>query len=218
MVSFTEENYLKEIFKIYYHTKEIVPANALAKELNLSAAAVSEMLLKLESKKLLTYKKYKGIDLTSKGNAMAISIIRKHRLWEYFLVEKLNFSWDQVHDIAEELEHINSVALIEKLDEFLGYPKFDPHGDPIPDKNGKFPLIKTIPLSNAKLHFEYEISGIEEHSKTFLSFCQEQGLKPKNKLKINAKNAYDGSMAITINGKIKTQLSELTAKKIFVKL
>jgi DtxR family transcriptional regulator, Mn-dependent transcriptional regulator len=135
MVSFTEENYLKEIFKIAYQSKSIVPANTLAKELNLSGAAVSEMILKLEVKNLVKYQKYKGIELTNKGSSMAVSIIRKHRLWECFLVEKLQFSWDEVHEIAEELEHIKSNALIEKLDEFLGNPKFDPHGDPIPDKH-----------------------------------------------------------------------------------
>jgi DtxR family transcriptional regulator, Mn-dependent transcriptional regulator len=218
MISFTEENYLKEIFKIYYHSKSMVPANALAKELNLSAPSVSEMLLKLEAKQLISYQKYKGIALTKKGTSLAITIIRKHRLWETFLVEKLKFSWDEVHDIAEELEHIKSNALIERLDLFLGKPKFDPHGDPIPDQNGLFPSLKAIPLSNAQLHKDYEISGIEEHSKSFLSYCQEEGLKPKHKLKINSKNNYDGSIAITINGKSKTQLSESTAKKIFVKI
>jgi DtxR family transcriptional regulator, Mn-dependent transcriptional regulator len=218
MISFTEENYLKEIFKIYTQSKSIVPANALAKELNLSAPSVSEMLLKLASKKLVHYKKYKGIALTKKGTDMAIAIIRKHRLWESFLVEKLQFSWDEVHDIAEELEHIKSNALIEKLDVFLGYPKFDPHGDPIPDKRGKFPTVKTMQLSNVKVNVEYEIAGIEEHSKPFLAYCEEQGLKPKHKIKINAKNTYDGSLAITINGKNKTQLSETTAKKIVVKV
>jgi DtxR family transcriptional regulator, Mn-dependent transcriptional regulator len=218
MVSFTEENYLKEIFKIAYQSKSVVPANTLAKELNLSGAAVSEMILKLEVKNLVKYQKYKGIELTSKGNSMAVSIIRKHRLWEYFLVEKLQFSWDEVHDIAEELEHIKSNALIERLDEFLENPKFDPHGDPIPDKHGKFPSIKTVPLSNAKLNTVYEISGIEEHSKPFLNYCESEGLKPKHTIKINTKNNYDGSMTITINGKHKTQLSELTGKKIFVKV
>ncbi len=218
MVSWTEENYLKEIFKLYFINKTKVPANELAKALNLSAPSVSEMLLKLEAKHLINYEKYKGIALTKRGTALAITIIRKHRLWETFLVEQLKFSWDEVHDIAEELEHIKSLALIEKLDVFLGKPKFDPHGDPIPDKNGHFPILKAIPLSNAQLHKAYEISGIEEHSKNFLTYCQDEGLKPKHTLKINSKNMYDGSISITINGKSKTQLSESTAKKIFVKI
>jgi DtxR family transcriptional regulator, Mn-dependent transcriptional regulator len=218
MISHTEENYLKEIFKIYNQTKDMVPANKLAKELDLSAPAVSEMLLKLESKKLITYTKYKGIQLTAKGNTKAIAIIRKHRLWEYFLVEKLQYSWEEVHDIAEQLEHIQSETLVDKLDLFLGQPQFDPHGDPIPDKNGKFPNVKTISLASAMLKTSYEISGIEEHSKPFLNFCQDNGLKPKRKIKIISKNTYDGSISVIVDGKQQTQLSESTAKKIFIKI
>src|ERR1700754_3538559 len=147
-MSFTtsEENYIKSIFHLQQETG-LVNTNSLAAEMKTRPASVTDMLKKLKSKKLLQYEKYKGFKLNEAGKKAALDIVRKHRLWEFFLVEKLKFDWDKVHPIAEELEHISSEELIQRLDNFLGNPSFDPHGDPIPDKNGKIPVIKQLSLS-----------------------------------------------------------------------
>jgi DtxR family transcriptional regulator, Mn-dependent transcriptional regulator len=128
----SEENYLKAIYHLSKEEDESVSTNALAERLETTAASVSDMLKKLAKKELIEYKKYQGVNISEKGKRVALQIIRKHRLWEVFLVEKLSFNWDEVHEIAEQLEHIDSPTLVKRLDEFLGYPKFDPHGDPIP--------------------------------------------------------------------------------------
>src|SRR5688500_18567354 len=160
MNSFTEENYLKAIFKLLEGDDEAVTTNAIAEKMNTRAASVTDMLKKLSEKKLINYKKYQGVTLTSSGKKIALNIIRKHRLWEVFLVEKLNFKWDEVHDIAEQLEHINSDTLIERIDKFLNYPKFDPHGDPIPDINGKFQSNKSVLVSELKLNSVGIMTGV----------------------------------------------------------
>src|SRR5688572_3663166 len=147
MNSHTEENYLKAIFKLLEKEKGEVSTNAIAEKVNTKAASVTDMLKKLADKKLINYKKYQGVTLTAKGEKIAINIIRKHRLWEVFLVEKLKYKWDEIHDIAEQLEHIQSDSLIDRIDSFLNYPKFDPHGDPIPDLNGNFQQQKSQLLS-----------------------------------------------------------------------
>ena len=146
-VSTTEENYLKAIYKISERNNNLASTSAISAELNTTAASVTDMLKKLSNKALINYQKYRGVSLTKEGGSLATALIRKHRLWEVFLVDKLHFSWDEVHDIAEELEHINSAALIERLDAFLEYPKFDPHGEPIPNKDGKIMLRRQLPLT-----------------------------------------------------------------------
>ncbi|HWW38828.1 metal-dependent transcriptional regulator, partial [Pedobacter sp.] len=138
MESYTEENYLKVIYHLSNLTTGTVQTNAIADKIQTRPASVTDMMKKLAEKQLINYVKYQGVSLTEKGKATAVNIVRKHRLWELFLVKTLNFKWDEVHEIAEELEHVNSQLLIERLDEYLGYPKSDPHGDPIPDKNGNF--------------------------------------------------------------------------------
>ena len=148
MISHTEENYLKAIFKIAERENKTASTNSIAAILNTSAASVSDMLKRLSDKKLINYKKYKGVTLTTEGNIVATHLVRKHRLWEVFLVNKLKFSWEQVHDIAEQLEHIQSLELINRLDNFLNNPKFDPHGDPIPNAEGKFTLRNQHPLND----------------------------------------------------------------------
>src|SRR3954464_4250115 len=137
MNTLAEENYLKSIYHLSLNADN-VSTNQIAASLNTRAASVSDMLKKLADKKLINYAKYQGVNLTAAGEKIAVNIIRKHRLWEYFLVEKLNFKWDEVHDMAEEMEHISSTELIDRLDKFMDYPKRDPHGDPIPDSNGNF--------------------------------------------------------------------------------
>ena len=148
MNSFTEENYLKAIYKLSLNGVQGVSTNAIADKLATKPSSVTDMIKKLADKKLVSYQKYQGVNLTKKGSDVAVSIIRNHRLWEVFLVEKLNFKWDEVHDLAEELEHINTHKLTERLDEFLGFPKFDPHGDPIPDKDGNIIQHKDVTLSD----------------------------------------------------------------------
>ena len=138
-MTFSEENYLKTIYHLTIISDSEISTNAIAEKMETKASSVTDMLKKLAEKDLVDYKKYQGVSLTEKGKLSAKMIVRKHRLWEVFLVEKLDFSWDEVHDIAEQLEHIKSEKLINKLDDFLGNPTEDPHGDPIPDKNGKLP-------------------------------------------------------------------------------
>ncbi|MBV1888574.1 MAG: metal-dependent transcriptional regulator, partial [Urechidicola sp.] len=147
-LSYTEENYLKAIFSLSIKNENAVSTNDIANKLNTKASSVTDMIKKLADKKLVDYKKYQGATLTKKGLKIAVSIVRNHRLWEVFLVEKLDFTWDKVHDLAEQLEHIKSEQLTEKLDTFLGHPTHDPHGDPIPDKDGKIDFGINETLSN----------------------------------------------------------------------
>src|SRR6185312_6510017 len=146
MNTFTEENYLKAIYHLSTQ-EENVSTNQIAVSLNTKAASVTDMLKKLADKELINYAKYQGVTLTVQGEKVALNIVRKHRLWEYFLVEKLNFKWDEVHDVAEELEHISSRELVDRLDDFMGNPKYDPHGDPTPDRHGKFKAHELKPVS-----------------------------------------------------------------------
>ncbi|MBC7654314.1 MAG: metal-dependent transcriptional regulator [Oligoflexus sp.] len=200
-LSFTEENYLKNIFHLNFNVDENVSTNALAEVLNTKAASVTDMLKKLSEKELVNYEKYQGVTLTKIGEEQAITVIRKHRLWEVFLVEKLNFKWDEVHDIAEELEHINSEKLINRLDEFLNFPKTDPHGDPIPDKNGVLKSQELIPVSKLKVGDKGLISGVREHSAEFLKYLDKTGLILGESLNIIEIINFDGSVMLLIKGK-----------------
>ena len=149
MHTLTEENYLKAIYKLHEDKPDKINTNAIAGLVDTAPASVTDMLRKLADKKLIRYAKYQGVSLTATGKKAAVSVIRKHRLWELFLVEKLGYSWDEVHEIAEQLEHIHSDSLVSRLSTFLGNPRMDPHGDPIPDENGNFHSRKSIPLSAA---------------------------------------------------------------------
>lgn len=217
--SFTEENYLKAIFSLsrLYNEQE-VSTNQISEHLKNKAASVTDMLKRLSDKKLIDYKPYRGVKLTEKGKRTAVKVIRKHRLWEVFLVEKLNFKWDEVHDIAEQLEHINSDELIEKLDHFLGRPKADPHGDPIPDASGKFYASRSVPLSDASLKTILIVTGVNDHSKEFLQYLSNSGIKLGDHFKIEAKNSYDGSVKIKINNRQPLFLSEKVASNILVEV
>ena len=160
MITLAEEDYLKAIFSIQLKTEEKVSTNEISKEIKTSPASVSDMLKKLEEKELIHYEKYKGVELSKKGKKIAIHIIRKHRLWETFLVNKLKFNWEDVHEVAEELEHIKSHDLIDKLDKYLDYPKFDPHGEPIPTKEGKVASKKTIPLNKLQINIKGKVTEV----------------------------------------------------------
>jgi DtxR family Mn-dependent transcriptional regulator len=166
--SFTEENYLKAIYKLQEKQKTEVSTNDISKEINTKAASVTDMLKRLSDKSLIHYQKYQGVSLTDTGSKIALTIIRKHRLWETFLVNKLKFKWDEVHDIAEQLEHVESDDLVEKLNDYLGSPQYDPHGDPIPNKKGVFSNKKMIALYEMPIGFKGRVVGVSEHSTTFL--------------------------------------------------
>lgn len=199
MVSLTEENYLKSIYHLSKAGAESVTTNALAENLNTKAASVTDMIKKLAAKDYISYEKYYGVNITAKGKGVALSVIRKHRLWETFLVQKLDFAWDEVHEVAEQLEHIQSKRLIEKLDEFLGYPKVDPHGDPIPDVNGKFKASQQTPIDTLKPGVESVIVAVKDSDSQLLKFLDKIGAHPGKKLKVLAREEYDGSMEVLIN-------------------
>lgn len=217
MQSFTEENYLKIIYHLSQNHDGTVQTNAIAEKMQTKAASVTDMIKKLADKELVDYKKYQGVKLTLTGKSAALNIVRKHRLWEVFLVEKLNFRWDEVHDIAEELEHINSSELIERLDEFLGFPKSDPHGDPIPDKSGKFDAVAFVKLNKLKRGDEGLIMGVSEHSSAFLKHLEKSGLTLGKGIKITEINDFDGSIELMLERK-NLSVSREVAKHILIKL
>jgi DtxR family Mn-dependent transcriptional regulator len=217
MQSFTEENYLKIIYHLSQNNNEAIQTNAIAEKMQTKAASVTDMIKKLAEKQLINYKKYQGVTLTPSGKSTAINIVRKHRLWEVFLVEKLNFKWDEVHDIAEDLEHIKSTELIERLDEFLSFPKSDPHGDPIPDKNGQFDSVPFTKLNKLRPTDQGLIMGVSEHSSTFLKHLEKLGLTLGKKISITEINDFDGSVELILEQK-KISVSREVAKHILIKL
>ena len=196
MFSQSEENYLKAIYSIETKTSFNISTNLIAEKMHTKASSVTDMLKKLAAKELVIYKKYKGVFLTEKGKKIALKVIRKHRLWEYFLVNKLNYSWDEVHDIAEQLEHIKSDTLIDNLESFLKFPKFDPHGDPIPDKNGKIMLIKTVNLLNLKVGQKGVLESLKDSSDSFLKYLNKKNLALRDKIKVIDIEPFDNSIHI----------------------
>jgi len=199
--SFSEENYLKIIFHLEQQTNSAALTTDIARIIGLKAASVSEMLKKLSAKKLITYQKYQGVKLTPVGKRKAVSIVRKHRLWEVFLLQQLGFAWDEVHDMAEQLEHIDSDELINRLDKYLGYPKFDPHGDPIPDKNGKIVNHKSLLLSEGKAKTNYILAGVSNHNNLFLKHLSDLGFKLNDTITVKSIMDYDKSYMVAVNGK-----------------
>ncbi|MGZ3946280.1 MAG: metal-dependent transcriptional regulator [Mucilaginibacter sp.] len=216
MNTFTEENYLKAIYHLSIQ-EESVSTNQIAASLSTKAASVTDMLKKLAEKELINYTKYQGVTLTPAGEKVALSIIRKHRLWEYFLVEKLNFKWDEVHDVAEELEHIASKELIDRLDDFMGNPKYDPHGDPIPDSKGKFKAHELKPVSGMEVNKEGIISGVRDHSPAFLQYLEKMDLTIGKKIKIAEINTYDHSVTLQAGDK-KLHISREVANNLLIAL
>ena len=218
MGSFTEENYLKAIYHLSENDLSPVTTNGISDLFNIKAASVTDMLKKLANKQLINYIKYQGVTLTPSGKNTAIEVIRKHRLWEVFLVDKLGFKWDEVHDIAEDLEHVNSALLTERLDNFLGNPKIDPHGDPIPDKFGKIKQQKLVKISAMKADAIGTISGICEHSAVFLKYLEKAGLLLGTKVKIKEIIEFDGSAVLILDKKTEVTISREAAKNILVVL
>ncbi len=215
MLTFSEENYLKTIFHLEQIHSNGVSTNALSKEMETKASSVTDMIKKLSEKKLINYKKYKGFKLSQFGMETAIAIIRKHRLWEVFLVEKLNFSWDEVHEVAEQLEHIKSEKLTNKLDAFLAYPKIDPHGDPIPNKDGNFPKISKMLFSECQVGDEGTFIGVKDSSSIFLQFLDKNNIYLNAKVKIIQKEAFDLSLKIEINNNT-IMVSHKTASNLYL--
>ena len=216
MLSLTEENYLKAIFNLSNYNDERVSTNAISEEMGTSAASVSDMLKKLLDKGYVKYEKYKGVRLSSKGVKKATNVLRKHRLWETFLVENLEFNWSEVHDIAEELEHIKSNKLINRLEKFLGYPKFDPHGDPIPSENGKFPNTNTISLDKVNIGTNGNVMGVSIDDKLFLDYLTKLNIQIGSRVHVLNKNDFDQSLTIKINNKT-YQISHDVSKNILIK-
>ena len=216
MNSQTEENYLKAIFYLTYQVENWASTTALAERLKTKASSITDMVQKLAEKGFVDYKKYQGVRLTVNGKKIALGIIRKHRLWEVFLVDKLDFKWDEVHEIAEQLEHIQSKDLTDRLDAFLDFPKFDPHGDPIPDKDGNLvEHAQSISLDNLQKAERGIVVGVNDSNDHFLRFLDEHALVLGVKLTVLDIFPYDGSVRIKV-GKEEKSLSHKVAKNLFV--
>ncbi len=215
-LSYTEENYLKAIYHLSYLGKECITTNEIAEMLNTKPASVSDMLKKLSQKEMINYVKYYGVEITDQGKSCALKIVRKHRLWEVFLVEKLKFNWDEVHDVAEELEHIQSNLLIERLDHFLGFPKYDPHGDPIPGADGLLREKPQIGLCDLTINDIGFLSNVKEAGVAFLQYCDKVGLKIGVKIKVIDKVSFDNSLEIEIDNIKTISISKEVSKNIFV--
>jgi DtxR family transcriptional regulator, Mn-dependent transcriptional regulator len=213
--SITEENYLKAIFA-NGGNGQIISTNTLAAAIHIKASSVTDMLKKLKSKKLILYKPYEGCKLTVLGEKVALMLIRKHRIWETFLYQTLGFSWEEVHFIAEELEHIKSDQLINRLDAFLGFPKTDPHGDIIPDVNGNWKNNNATPLNETAIGVVCNVHRVRSHEIGLLEMLNHYKIKIGTSIEIIAKFAYDESIEVRLNGKENIVLSKTIAKNILV--
>ena len=216
MTSLAEENYLKAIYKLQEKHGDIVTTSALADILEINAASVTDFIKKMALKKLITYEKSKGVKLSEQGRQIALSIIRKHRLWEVWLVNNLGFKWDEVHEIAEQLEHVISNDLIEKLDEHLGHPKSDPHGDLIPDSKGRFAKNSSKPLLEHKVGEKTKFVGVAEHSNSFLQYLTKNNIKLGDELLVESIEEFDSSFQVKVNSKEQKLLSKDVVKNLFV--
>ena len=216
MFSQAEENYLKAIYSLEGETQKGISTNLIANKMQTKASSVTDMIKKLSDKQLVVYKKYQGVELSVKGRKAASIIVRKHRLWECFLVDKLHFSWDEVHDIAEQLEHIKSEDLMERLDQFLEYPSLDPHGDPIPDKNGNITKQSKIKLSTLKENEQSVLLSVKDSSVEFLKYLNRKKIAIGNTIKVLSIEPFDRSMQIEMNSK-QFIISENVAENLYLK-
>lgn len=216
MQSLTEENYLKAIYHLYHKGIDKITPTALAEEMGINAASVVDMIKKLTDKKLISYEKQKGVKLTGHGNKIALDIVRKHRLWEVFLLEKLGYSWDIVHEIAEQLEHVKHIELADRLDSYLGVPRYDPHGDPIPNAKGEIPSTANTLLSEMKDGKVCHVTAVKDTSAVFLQYLEQLSIKIGIKIKVLEKIPFDGSMVVQIGKGVKTTVSKKFAESLFV--
>ena len=214
--SFTEENYIKAIFHLSQNGELEVFTNDISDYLKTKPASVTDMYRKLAQKELINYVKYQGVTLTESGKKLALQIVRKHRLWEVFLVEKLHFHWDEVHEVAEQLEHIRSSLLTQRLDEFLGHPQYDPHGDPIPDESGTMHITRKKLLSEALCGDKGIVMAVQDTSPVFLKLLDKLEIGLKCHIEVTDKIEYDGSVEIVINKNKRTNISQQIAQNIFI--
>lgn len=214
-MTLAEENYLKAIFHLELHLGSEISTNAIADRMDTKPSSVTDMVQKLAEKNMLVYRRYKGVQLTSEGKKLAANVVRKHRLWEVFLVDKLKFHWDEVHEIAEQLEHIQSEELIIRLDDFLGNPDFDPHGDPIPDENGILKRTEKKLLSEMDKNQQGVCVGVKESSPEFLQYLDKKKISIGTKIKVLGKEFFDGSMVIQV-GKDQFFVSHKIAENLYV--
>ena len=217
MFSLSEENYLKAIFHLERQYQSGVSTNSLAEEMDTKASSVTDMIKKLAEKDLVKYRKYQGVKLSDAGRKAAVEVIRKHRLWEVFLVEKLDFTWDEVHEIAEQLEHIKSEKLTRELDRFLGYPKRDPHGDPIPDADGNFTVANKLLLAELEPGNTGICVGVKDSSSEFLQYLDKNGISLGKKIELKEKEEFDQSMLISIDG-TELRISQLISNNLYIKI
>ncbi len=217
MLSFTEENYLKALLLLTLEEqhKNEAGTNQLAQYLGVKPATATDMLRKLKEKKLISYEKYGKISLYDEGRRKAVEVLRKHRLWETFLYEKLDFTWDEVHEVAEQLEHIQSAKLVDKLDKFLGFPEYDPHGDAIPDAQGNLKPSYKKTLSEVQEGTQCRMVAVKDNSAAFLQYVSQLHLGIDSEIKVLGRQAYDGSMEIVIND-TRTTVSQKFAENIFI--
>ncbi len=215
--SYSEENYLKAIFHLGNEGSHAVSTSNLAKEIKTKPSSVTDMMQRMAEKGLVNYRKYKGVSLTELGRKTALSIIRKHRLWEVFLVEKLNFSWDEVHDVAEQLEHIKSEKLVDLLDDHLGYPQYDPHGDPIPGKDGNFPSREKQLLSQLPEKAEGVCIGVKDSSASLLKYLDRNEISLGDTIQLLEREDYDNSLLVAV-GDRKIRLSHQIASNLYLKM
>ena len=217
MLSQTEENYLKSLLHLTVEDSNKTEAgtNELATYLGVKPASANDMLKKLKEKKLVHYEKYGKISLTTEGRKKAIEVVRKHRLWETFLYEKFSFTWDEVHEVAEQLEHIQSAKLVDKLDEFLNFPQYDPHGDAIPNAKGELPAMHKKTLNEEEVGHHCTMVAVKDNSASFLQYVNKIGLNINNKIKVIARHDYDELMEIEVNGKI-SSVSPRFARNIVI--
>jgi len=214
--SASKENYLKAIYHLQ-NEQSIVTTNELAAALQAKPASITDMLKKLKTEKLLIYERYKGFKLNHEGKKVAVQIIRKHRLWEYFLVKKLQFGWDEVHEMAEELEHLTSKKLVDRLDAFLDFPETDPHGDPIPDSNGKFSHQRLVSLLDFPVNKSAKVSGVASQTSEMLELLQHKNIRIGTKLEVKKKFPFDNSLELKIRNQPPVTISEQVAKNVMVK-
>lgn len=214
-LSQTEENYLKAIYKLSEAGNTNASTNDLSNALQNRAASVTDMLGKLSKKNLITYKKYRGVTLTIKGKEIALNVIRKHRLWECFLVQKLKFTWDEIHEVAEQLEHIQSERLIERLEQFLGYPKHDPHGEPIPTASGQLNLPEQINIIQAKAGEQVKVSMVNSEEAEFLQLLAKENIGIGSVLNVIESESKNGLVVKAARRKVTLGID--TARHIFVR-
>lgn len=215
-LSQTEENYLKAIYGLFMIHNKPVSTNKIAESLTTKASSVTDMIKKLAEKGLVDYIKYQGVSLTVQGKELAVYVIRKHRLWEVFLVRHLGFGWDEVHEVAEQLEHVKSKKLIDGLDGFLDFPRYDPHGDPIPDKDGNLVARNAVLLSEIDEGLCGVLVGVKDSSSAFLKYLDNSEIKLGAKIKVEHKESFDNSMILLVDGQ-KTSISEQISNNLYIK-